>query len=126
MSSKDGKTFKVKAEGFPTESVTLIIDMLRGTIPFEKWKAAKAALELITYMMSFAVDTYSVKAVRAPKASKKVIADTLEKAITKHNSEIKASSFDIPLWLLPILIKMLLKWIENNYPSKDDKNEKKG
>lgn len=126
MSSKDKKTFSVKAAGFPTESVTIIIDMLRGTIPFEKWKAIKAALEVITYMMSFAADTYSVKAVRAPKASKKVIADTLEKSLLKQNSDVKALSFDIPLWLLPILIKMLLKWVENNYPPKDDKNEKKG
>jgi|OM-RGC.v1.026684029 hypothetical protein len=126
MASKNTKTFKVTAIGFPTASATLLIGMIRGKIPFDKWKAAHAALELITYMMSYAADSYSLKAVRAPKASKKLVADTLESVINQNSSGIKASSFTIPVWLLPILIKLLLKWIENNYPAEGNKDEKKG
>jgi hypothetical protein len=126
MASKPNKTFSISSGGFPTDAASVLVDMLRGTVPFEKWKAIHAALELITYMMSYAADAYSVKAVKAPKASKKLIADTLEKAMLNKPGTVKATSFSVPAWLLPILIKMLLKWVENNYPPKGDKNEKKG
>lgn len=120
MTDRKSKTFNVSSSSFPTASATLIIDMLRGKVKFDKWKAAHAALELITYMMSYAADAYSIKAVRAPKASKKLVADTLEKAISSKGNGVKASSFDIPVWLLPILIKLMLKWIENTYPDKSN------
>lgn len=120
------KTFSIKSTKFPVESAATIVDMLRGKIPFDKWKAIYATLELITFITSYAADTYSTKSVRAPKLSKKAIADSIEKCIVKKKEGISASSFDIPIWLLPILVKLLLKWIENNYIDKDKNNEKKG
>ena len=118
------KTFSIKSSKFPVESASMIVDMLRGKTPFDKWKAIYAALELITFITSYAADTYSSKSVRAPKMSQKVIADSLEAIIVKKKGGITASSFDIPVWLLPILIKLLLKWIENNYVNKGVSDEK--
>ena len=118
------KTFSIKSSKFPVESASMIVDMLRGKTPFDKWKAIYAALELITFITSYAADTYSSKSVRAPKLSQKVIADALEAAISKKKGGVTASSLDIPVWLLPILIKLLLKWIENNYVNKGVSDEK--
>jgi hypothetical protein len=118
------KTFSIKSSKFPVESASMIVDMLRGKTPFDKWKAIYAALELITFITSYAADTYSSKSVRAPKLSQKVIADALEAAIAKKKGGVTASSLDIPVWLLPILIKLLLKWIENNYVNKGVSDEK--
>ncbi len=119
MSSK--KVFKAKAAQFPTEAACTLVDMLRKKVPFDKWKAIYAAMELITYLMSYASDAYSTKSVRAPKASVKVIASTLE-SVANRSKQVSTSSFDIPVWLLPILIKLLLKWIENNYPPEKKKS----
>jgi hypothetical protein len=122
------KTFNVKSKSFPLEAAAVIVDMLRGKVPFNdnKWKAIYAALELITFLSSYVAGEYTTKASRAPKLSKKVIADTIEKIAASKKTGISASSFDVPVWLLPILAKLLLKWIECNYITKGSSDEKKG
>ena len=99
--------------------------MLRGKVPFDKWKAIYAALELITFLSSYIAGDYTTMTSRAPKLSKKVIADTIEKIAASKKTGISASSFDVPVWLLPILVRLLLKWVERNYITKGSSDEKK-
>lgn len=109
------KPFSVKFSDFPFSSAKILADMLTGKAKFDKWKAIYAAMEVSTYLMKYAVDAYSVKAIRGSKVSKKVVGQTLE-ALVEKKKKPTAAAFDVPVWLLPILVKLVLKWIENNYP----------
>lgn len=119
------KTFTIKSKSFPVEAASIVVDMLRGKVPFDKWKAIYAALELITFLSSYIAGDYTTMTSRAPKLSKKVIADTIEKIAASKKTGISASSFDVPVWLLPILVRLLLKWVEKNYITKGSSDEKK-
>ena len=119
------KTFNIKSKSFPVEAASIVVDMLRGKVPFDKWKAIYAALELITFLSSYIAGDYTTMTSRAPKLSKKVIADTIEKIAASKKTGISASSFDVPVWLLPILVRLLLKWVERNYITKGSSDEKK-
>ena len=119
------KTFIIKSKSFPVEAASIVVDMLRGKAPFDKWKAIYAALELITFLSSYIAGDYTAMTSRAPKLSKKVIADTIEKIASSKKTGISASSFDVPVWLLPILVRLLLKWVERNYITKGSSDEKK-
>lgn len=119
------KTFIIKSKSFPVEAASIVVDMLRGKVPFDKWKAIYAALELITFLSSYIAGDYTAMTSRAPKLSKKVIADTIEKIAASKKTGISASSFDVPVWLLPILVRLLLKWVERNYITKGSSDEKK-
>ena len=119
------KTFTIKSKSFPVEAASIVVDMLRGKVPFDKWKAIYAALELITFLSSYIAGDYTTMTSRAPKLSKKVIADTIEKIAASKKTGISASSFDVPVWLLPVLVRLLLKWVERNYITKGSSDEKK-
>lgn len=112
------KPFSVKFSDFPFAAAKVLADMLTGKAGFDKWKAIYAAMEVSAYLMKYAASTYSVKAIRAPKVSKKVVGQTLE-AMIDRKKKPAAATFDIPVWLLPILVKLIAKWIENNYPIED-------
>ena len=114
------KPFSVKFSDFPFASAKILADMLTGKVAFDKWKAIYAAMDVSAYLMKYAADTYSAKAIRAPKASKKAVGQALEKLVEGKRSPSTAA-FDIPVWLLPILVKLVVKWIENNYPKIESK-----
>jgi hypothetical protein len=114
------KPFSVKFSDFPFAAAKILADMLTGKVAFDKWKAIYAAMEVSAYLMKYAADTYSAKAIRASKVSKKVVGQALEKLV-EGKRRPSAATFDIPVWLLPILVKMILKWIENNYPKTESK-----
>ena len=111
------KTFSAKFSTFPMSAAKLLAEMLTGKVPFDRWKAIYASMELATYLMGYAVDVYATKSVKAARISQKKIGETLDKLVNQK-SKPAASSFDIPVWLLPILIKLILKWVEGAYPSK--------
>ena len=110
------KSFSVKYAGFPMESVRKLAEMLTGKSEFKRWEAIYAAMEIATYLMQFASESYAVKSIKAAKVSKKSVAEALQKIIDNKEKPV-AASFDIPVWLLPILVKLIIKWIENTYPS---------
>lgn len=114
------KPFSVKFSDFPFLSAKILADMLTGKTPFDKWKAIYAAMDVSSYLMKYAADTYSDKAIRASKVSKKAVGQVLEKLV-EGKRKPSTTTFDIPVWLLPILIKLVVKWIENNYPKTEDK-----
>ena len=111
------KTFSAKISTFPLDAAKLLADMLTGKAPFDRWKAIYSSMELATYLMGCAVDVYATKSVKAARISKKKIGEALE-SLVNHKSKPSAASSDIPVWLLPILIKLILKWVEGTYPSK--------
>ena len=110
------KTFSIKYAGFPMESVRKLAEMLTGKATFKRWDAIYAAMDIVTYLMQFAAESYAVKSIKAAKVSKKSVALALQKILDSKEKSV-AVSFDIPVWLLPILVKLIIKWIENTYPS---------
>lgn len=114
------KPFSVKFSDFPFAAAKVLADMLTGKETFDKWKAIYAAMEVSAYLMKYAADTYSVKAIRASKVSKEIVGQILEKMV-ENKRKHTAATFDVPVWLLPILVKLIVKWIENNYPKVESK-----
>lgn len=110
------KAFSVKYAGFPMESVRKLAEMLTGKAVFKRWDAIYSAMDIATYLMQFAAESYAVKSIKATKVSKKTVALALQKILDNKEKTV-AASFDIPVWLLPILVKLVIKWIENTYPS---------
>jgi hypothetical protein len=113
------KKFAVKSIDFPFAAAKTLADMLTGKAKFDKWKAITAGMQIMTYLASYASDLYGVKAIKASRISKKEVGETLDK-IVSNKGKIAAASFEIPVWLMPILVKLVLKWIESSYPSKED------
>ena len=111
--------FRSKSIDFPFAAAKTLADMLTGKTKFDKWKAITAGMQIMTYLASYASDLYGVKAIKASKISKKEVGETLDK-IVSNKGKIATASFEIPVWLMPILVKLVLKWIESSYPSKED------
>lgn len=117
------KKVTIKLLGFPVASAKLLADMITGKVKFEKWKAIYAAMEISTYLMGCVADVYSFKGLKAAKIPKKTVAATL-KDLADQADKVSAASIDIPMWLLPILMKLILTWIEGSYPEPGKKNGK--
>lgn len=96
---------------FPEDTAKKLIDMLKGKIPFSRWEAIDAALDLSKYLTGlFGGDTgASAKSFKAPRLSKKAVIDVLSAYTDKSTTTAKA----LPVWLLPLLLKLGQKWLEN-------------
>lgn len=96
---------------FPEASAKKLVDMLRGKTPFSRWEAIAAALELSQYLTDlFGGDSaVSVKSVKAPRLSKKAVVDALKPFVDGSTVSAKA----LPAWVLPLLLKLAQKWLEN-------------
>ena len=112
------KTFSVKSVDFPFSAAKVLADMLTGKSKFDKWKAVTAGMQVLTYLVTYASELYGVKGIKASKISKKKVGEELEK-IAASKGKAAAASFSIPVWLMPILVKLVLKWIENTYQEKE-------
>lgn len=107
-------------KNFPDDAVRDLISMLLGTEIFNKWKAIRSAIQVTEYLMQFAEEVFSSKGVKSARVSKKGIAEALSK-IRQINSEPSIKSFDIPIWLLPILLRLIVKWVESTYDKPNSK-----
>lgn len=96
---------------FPEEAVKKLVAMLQGKLPFERWAAVTAALELAQYLTDvFGSDaTVKAKNVKSPRLSKKAVVDALRPYAGGADATVKA----LPAWVLPMLLKLAQKWLEN-------------
>jgi len=69
------KAFSVKYAGFPIESVKKLAEMLTGKSEFKRWDAIYSAMDIVTYLMQFAAESYAVKSIKAAKVSKKTVGE---------------------------------------------------
>ncbi len=104
---------KALSAGFPTEIPTehfgFLVEVLTGKGSFDRFKAAKAAYDAAGYLLGRFLGQASAESVAKPKkASKKAIADAL-KALQSGEASVKA----FPAWLIPVLLDLAAKWLEN-------------
>ncbi len=119
---KTYKTMSVTSKNFPESSFKDLISMILGTESFNKWKAVISAIHVAEYLMQFFVEEpFSSKGIKTARVSKKAIAEALIK-ISTTSSEPSIKSFEIPIWLLPVLLNLIVKWVESTY----DKPNQKG
>lgn len=94
----------------PTELIAEFVQLLTNKQSFDKWKAIQLGLKVAQWL----VDTFggspialSAKLPPGTRMSNKKVADALT-ALSSGNSVAKAA---IPIWLLPIIMKLVIKWL---------------
>ena len=119
---KTYKTMSITSKNFPDSDFKDLISMILGTESFNKWKAVISAIHVAEYLMQFFTEeAFSAKGVKSARVSKKAIAEALSK-ISNARSEPSIKSFEIPIWLLPVLLNLIVRWVESTY----DKPNQKG
>lgn len=100
----------IKSDSAMADAAKKLIDMLRGKTPFSRWEAIAAALQLANWLSDlFSGDaTTQSKGIKSPRASKKALIEALTPLVSKD-----ASVKSLPIWVLPLLLKLIQKWIEN-------------
>lgn len=98
---------------FPEEALIDLIAMLKGDKKFDRWTAISAAIKLADYLAGLFGNSSGVASAKSQKAGRYSKAATI-KALEglKGGTEIKVAG--IPAWLVPILLKLAQKWLEDN------------
>jgi hypothetical protein len=104
------KEITYMAVSIPTDLIREFIDILSGKTPFDKFKAVKLGLQLAQWAYDTFGDVFTAASVKAPpgtRVSKKKLIEAL-KALSDKD-EVSAKAF--PVWLIPIILKLVLKWM---------------
>lgn len=87
----------------PIDAITTLLDMVRGTIPFDLITAIKAALEIAEYVKSL----FGIQAV--PAAAQTMSLEAALESVANQHSGASAQAIDPSIWL--IIIKLIMEWI---------------
>lgn len=92
----------------PTDLIKEFVELLTNKGSFDKWKAITLGLKVAQWL----VDNFggvSAASTKIPegRATTKKVAEALT-ALTEKGVTSKAA---IPMWLLPIIIKLVIKWL---------------
>lgn len=100
--------FEAKA-AIPTDLIQDFIELLTNKGSFDKWKAIKLGLKVAQWLAdTFGNATVALQSgVPEGRVTNKKVADVLS-AIIENEAVAKSA---IPLWLLPVIIKLIAKWL---------------
>lgn len=94
----------------PTDLIAEFVELLTNKKSFDKWKAIQLGLKVAQWLVeTFGGSPIALTAKLPPgtRMSNKKVADALT-ALSSGDSVAKAA---IPIWLLPIIIKLVIKWL---------------
>lgn len=105
---------KVLAKGLPTtlpdDAFSYLIGVLTGSQKLERMRGVKSAYDLVGYLLNkFLGEATVASTAKAKRVSKKQIAAALEGLCETGGASAKA----FPAWLIPVLLDLAQKWIEN-------------
>lgn len=90
------------ASSLPIDAINTLLDMVRGTTPFDLITAIKAALEIAEYIKSvFGAASVS----NLPSMD---LETALATAASQHNS---VTAQAIPVELLTLILQLVMKWL---------------
>ena len=96
----------------PEDDFGYLIGVLTGGKKIERLPAAKAAYNIVGYLLGKFLGSATTESVAKPKkVSKKQIAEALT-ALKVANGEV-ASVKAFPAWLIPVLLDLASKWVAN-------------
>jgi hypothetical protein len=100
--------FEIKV-AVPTDLIQEFVELLSNKGAFDKWKAITLGLKVAQWLAeTFGVSTVALaQKVPEGRVTNKKVADALS-ALVENGSVAKSA---IPLWLLPVIIKLLVKWL---------------
>lgn len=96
----------------PSDLIKEFLALLNGEVPFDKWKAIKLGLKIAQWAYETFGDAFTSASAKPPagtRVSKKKLVEAL-KAISA-DGDVSAKSF--PIWLIPIILKLVLKWLND-------------
>jgi hypothetical protein len=93
----------------PTELIQEFVELLTNKNGFDKWKAVTLGLKVAQWLAETFGGSSVALAQKVPegRVTNKKVADALS-ALVENGSVAKAA---IPLWLLPVIIKLVIKWL---------------
>jgi hypothetical protein len=94
----------------PTELIQEFVQLLSDKKNFDKWKAITLGLKVAQWLVeTFAGSAITVSAnVPEGRVTKKKVAEALSALVNTDQPVAKAA---IPMWLLPVIIKLVIKWL---------------
>jgi hypothetical protein len=94
----------------PTELIQEFVQLLSDKKNFDKWKAITLGLKVAQWLVeTFAGSAVTVSAnVPEGRVTKKKVAEALSALVSTDQPVAKAA---IPMWLLPVIIKLVIKWL---------------
>jgi len=92
----------------PTELIKEFIDLLNSKDGFDKWKAINLGLKVAQWLVETFGDSQVTLQSKVPegRVTKKKVADALQ-GVLDGGPSAKA----IPLWLLPVIVKLITIWL---------------
>jgi hypothetical protein len=94
----------------PTDLIQEFIALLSDKANFDKWKAITLGLKVAQWLVeTFAGSAVTLSAnVPEGRVTKKKVAEALSAIVNIEQPVAKAA---IPMWLLPVIIKLVIKWL---------------
>lgn len=100
------------AVAFPSEAVQYLIDVLTGTVPFDKLKAISSAWQVISYLLSLFTSSEALAAAGSRVKVKSFNSEKLVAALENLKGGDEAvKAVALPDWVLAMLLKLLLRWL---------------
>lgn len=91
----------------PTELIQEFIQLLTNKESFDKWQAIKLALKVAQWL----VDSFGGLSATAEGKPEELTEEQLADALKPYASEGAVTASALPVWLLPIIIKLVIKWL---------------
>lgn len=93
----------------PTDLIQEFIELLTNKGSFDKWKAIRLGLKVAQWLVDTFGNNLVAMQAKVPegRVTNKKVAEALS-AIIANGNVAKAA---IPLWLLPVIIKLIAKWL---------------
>lgn len=94
----------------PTDLIQEFIELLTKKEAFDKWKAITLGLKVAQWLVDTFSGSITAMSANVPegRATNKKVADALSALINNDQTVAKAA---IPMWLLPVIIKLVIKWL---------------
>jgi hypothetical protein len=91
----------------PIDLIQEFVELLTNKESFDKWKAIQLALKVAQWL----VDSFGGLSATAEGKPEELTEEQLAEALKPYASEGAVTASALPVWLLPIIIKLVIKWL---------------
>jgi hypothetical protein len=91
----------------PTDLIQEFVELLTNKESFDKWKAVRLALKVAQWL----VDSFGGLSAPAEDKPEELTEEQLAEALKPYSVEDAVVAKAIPVWLLPIIAKLIIKWL---------------
>lgn len=91
----------------PTDLIQEFVELLTNKEAFDKWKAIRLGLKVAQWL----VDSFGVASADPSGHPEEMTEEQLAETLKPYAAENAVVASAFPVWLLPIIIKLVIKWL---------------